>query len=90
MIFDFLGWHNGLDNCLRRTSLDIRSTSLLTSQAYGYDSQSGRLQAVTDGVNAATYSYVANSALISQINSTSLSIFLRRIERRYSFPPSCN
>ncbi len=69
-ILNGLSVTNGLDNYLRRTSLDIRSTGLLASQGYGYDPPTGRLQTVSNGSNAATYSYVANSALIGQINYT--------------------
>ena len=40
--------------------------SILGSTGYGFDA-AGRLQNVTDGTNAATYSYLANSRLIGQI-----------------------
>ena len=40
--------------------------SILGSTGYGFDA-AGRLQTVTDGTNAATYSYLANSRLIGQI-----------------------
>ena len=59
---------NGYDVDLRRTSLAALSGSLqLVSDTYAYDSAS-RLSTVTDGNNnSATYSYVANSPLVSQI-----------------------
>lgn len=55
------------DQFLRRTNLTLNSQSAtLYSVAYGYDAAS-RLLNVGDGTNSATYSYVANSPLISQI-----------------------
>ena len=47
--------------------LTTRATSILSSTAYGYDAAS-RLQTVNDGHNnTASYSYLANSPLVSQI-----------------------
>ena len=59
---------NGYDNCLRRTSLTLNSqVSTLNSTVYGYDNAS-RLASVADGSgNSATYNYLANSPLVSQI-----------------------
>ncbi len=58
----------GYDSDLRRTELAALSgSSQLLSATYGYDNAS-RLASVTDGNdNSATYSYVANSPLVSQI-----------------------
>ena len=57
---------NRYDSFNRRTALGLSSdeSALVT---YGYDGAS-RLNSVTNGVNTATYSYVANSPLISHID----------------------
>jgi hypothetical protein len=39
----------------------------LSTTTYGYNAQSGRLETVSDGTYSATYSYLANSPLMSQI-----------------------
>ncbi len=58
---------NGYDQYLRRTNLVALGPSVLSRAIYGYDHAS-RLQTVTDGNNNwATYSYLANSPLVSQI-----------------------
>ena len=62
---------NGYDQYLRRTSLWLgNQPSTLQSINYGYDNAS-RLQTVTDNsagtADSATYSYLANSPLVSQI-----------------------
>ncbi len=59
---------NGYDQFMRRTNLvALDSSSPLLQQSFGYDNAS-RLQMVSDGNNnSATYSYVANSPLVSQI-----------------------
>ena len=58
----------GYDSDLRRTMLAALSgSSQLLSATYGFDNAS-RLASVTDGNNnSATYSYLANSPLVSQI-----------------------
>jgi RHS repeat-associated protein len=58
---------NGYDSLLRRTTLTVRSnaTTLLT-HSYTYDSAS-RLTNASDGTYNATYSYLANSPLVSEI-----------------------
>ncbi len=68
---DGLSVTNGYDQYLRRTSLSLLSpVSRLLSSGYGYDSAS-RLRAVSDGNgNSATYNYLANSPLVSQISFT--------------------
>jgi RHS repeat-associated protein len=62
---------SGYDQYLRRTSLTLNSQpSTLNSVSYGYDNAS-RLQTVTDNTTntpySATYSYLANSLLVSNI-----------------------
>jgi len=70
------GWLNGLivtnryDQYLRRTNLSLfNGPTLLTRSTNSYDSAS-RLAKVSDGTNSATYSYLANSPLVSQIAFT--------------------
>ena len=67
-ILNGLSVTNGYDSDLRRTMLAALSgSSQLLSATYGYDNAS-RLASVTDGNNnSATYSYLANSPLVSQI-----------------------
>ena len=58
---------NGYDAKLRRTSLAaLAGATPLVTTTYGYDNAS-RLQTVSDGSNSATYTYLANSPLVSQI-----------------------
>jgi hypothetical protein len=59
---------NGFDTLLRRTNLALLNPSsvLLASAVYSYDPAS-HLQTVSDGNNSVTYSYLANSPLVSQI-----------------------
>ncbi len=63
------GWSvsNGYDSVLRRTVMVVlsNSTPLWTNQ-YMYDTAS-RLASVSDGVNSPSYTYLANSPLVSQI-----------------------
>jgi len=64
-----LGITNQYDTDLRRTKLSILSSpsTILAATAYGYDAAS-RLATVADGHgNTATYNYLANSPLVSQI-----------------------
>ena len=67
-ILNGLSVTNGYDSYLRRTMLAALSgSSQLLSATYGFDNAS-RLASVTDGNNnSATYSYLANSPLVSQI-----------------------
>ncbi len=62
---------NTYDSLLRRSGLAALSPSsqTLSAAAYTYDSAS-RLESVSDGTNTATYTYVANSPLVSQIAFT--------------------
>jgi len=58
---------NSYDALLRRASLSLFANSqLLSSNAYAFDAGS-RLQIVSDGLNSATYSYLANSPLVQDI-----------------------
>jgi RHS repeat-associated protein len=65
---------NAFDAFLRRTSVgSANGATTLTAHDYGYDT-AGRLSSAADGTFAATYSYLANSRLVSQIEFTSNSI----------------
>jgi YD repeat-containing protein len=56
------------DSLLRRSQLQPKNGGTpLSTTTYGYNAQSGRLESVSDGTHSATYSYLANSPLISQI-----------------------
>ncbi len=62
-----LAMTNLYDAYLRRTYLAAKKgTSTLASAAFGYDTGS-RLSTVTDGTWNSTYTYLANSPLVSQI-----------------------
>jgi RHS repeat-associated protein len=64
---DGLSITNIYDSLLRRTNVSVKNgTSVLAGTGYGYDNAS-RLATVTDGTNSATYTYVANSPLVGQI-----------------------
>jgi RHS repeat-associated protein len=66
-ILNGLSVTNGYDADLRRTNLtSLNGASTLALAAYGYDNAS-RLSTVSDGVNNAAYSYLANSPIVSQI-----------------------
>jgi len=58
---------SGYDSLLRRNSLSLNTQPSTLNHSFGYDSQSGRLESVSDGTHSATYSYLANSPLVSQI-----------------------
>ncbi len=71
-----VGSHLHLSHCsqydalLRRTNQTLlNGSTVLARTAYGYDSAS-RLLNVSDGTNSATYSYLANSPMVSQIAFT--------------------
>jgi RHS repeat-associated protein len=57
---------NIYDQYLRRTNLTAWASGILNKAIYGYDNAS-RLSTVSDGTNNATYTYLANSPLVSQI-----------------------
>jgi YD repeat-containing protein len=59
---------NQYDSLLRRSQVQPKNGGTpLSNTIYGYNAQSGRLETVSDGTYSATYSYLANSPLISQI-----------------------
>jgi len=72
---DSLSVTNGYDQLMRRTNLaTLYSTTPLLTNSYAYDGAS-RLLAVRDGgTNSATYVYLANSPLVSQILFTNGSV----------------
>jgi RHS repeat-associated protein len=82
------GWSvtNGYDEHVRRTNLVLLNPrgAVLTSTAYRYDSAS-RLLSVATGTNSATYSYVANSALIGNIFFTNGTVRRMTTTRQYDF-----
>jgi len=58
---------NIYDGLLRRVDLTVKTNATTIYQAlYGYDSSS-RVKNVSDGTNNASYSYVTNSSLVSDI-----------------------
>jgi YD repeat-containing protein len=57
---------NKFDSLLRRTNLVTLKSGILTSNLFSYDPIS-RLQVVSDGTNSATYGYLTNSGLVSNI-----------------------
>ena len=65
---DGLSVTNRYDQHLRRTNLAILNSqsSILAFTAYAYDNAS-RLATVSDGTNTATYTYLTDSPLVSQI-----------------------
>jgi len=63
------GITNVYDQFLRRTNL----SSVGLTNSYLYDSAS-RLHSVSEGTNSATYAYLANSPLVSQISFTNGSV----------------
>jgi len=80
---------NGYDAYLRRASLALqKSTTPLIQQSFAYDAAS-RLQTVTDKTTAtpysATYSYLANSPLVSNIAFVSGSTTHMRTAKQYDF-----
>jgi RHS repeat-associated protein len=63
------GWSltNGYDSFMRRTKMAVLSNGTpVWTVNYTYDNAS-RLATASDGTNTATYSYLANSALVGQI-----------------------
>jgi RHS repeat-associated protein len=65
---DSLSIANTYDQLLRRTNLTaLNASTLLTLSTFSYDAAS-RLHTVSDGTNSATYTYLANSPLVSQID----------------------
>jgi len=76
---------NRYDTFLRRTNLSLLySPSTLQTINFGYDSAS-RLQAVSDGTNSATYSYLANSPLVDHVLFTNNGVFRMARTNRYDY-----
>ena len=77
---------NGYDYLLRRTNLVLLSGStILTDSTNSYDAAS-RLAIVGDnGANTATYSYLANSPLVSQISFKNGSTVRMTTTKQYDF-----
>jgi YD repeat-containing protein len=67
-LLDGLSATNGYDQFLRRTNLTaLKSNNPFIQQSYGFDAASRLLTVNDDNNNVATYSYLANSPLVSQI-----------------------
>ena len=76
---------NVYDAYFRRTNLAAQySTTPLLQNSFGFDTAS-RLLTVTDGTNNATYAYLANSPLISQITLKSNTTTRMTTTRQYDF-----
>jgi RHS repeat-associated protein len=74
---------NGYDQLLRRTNLVVQqSNNPLIQQSFTYDAAS-RLHAVTDRTNSATYSYLVNSPLVSQIFFTNSGAWRMTTTKQY-------
>jgi RHS repeat-associated protein len=77
---------SGYDNSLHRTSLSLLyQQSTLQTINYSYDSLTGRLLSVVNGINSAVYSYLANSPLVSQINFQSNNVPVMTTTKQYDF-----
>jgi RHS repeat-associated protein len=72
------------DGLNRRTNLSVNSQPAAISHAYTYNSAS-RLTNVSDGTYSASYSFLANSPLISQISYRSNSTSRMSTTRTYDF-----
>ena len=76
---------NRYDTFLRRTNLSLLyPPSTLHTINFAYDSAS-RLQAVSDGTNSATYSYLANSPLVDHVLFTNSGVFRMARTNRYDY-----
>jgi len=75
---------NGYDSLLRRTVLAAIDSATLAKTLYGYDAAS-RLSSVSDGTNSATYSYLANSPLVSQIVFTNVNSLRMTTTKSYDY-----
>src|SRR6266700_4167503 len=63
-----LSVNNSLDSLLRRSQVQPKNgASVLGTATFGYDNAS-RLSSVSDGTYSASYTYLANSPLVSQIS----------------------
>ena len=76
---------NGYDTLMRRTTLAALNSSIpLLQHSFAYDNAS-RLQSVSDGTDSATYSYLANSPLVSQIVFKQSSTARMTTTKQYDF-----
>lgn len=76
---------NGYDTVMRRTNLAaLNSSTPLLQHTFGFDNAS-RLQSVSDGTDSATYSYLANSPLVSQIVFKQSSTVRMTTTKQYDF-----
>jgi YD repeat-containing protein len=76
---------NAYDGNLRRTTTLVLSNGTpICAIYYGYDNAS-RLQSISDGINSATYSYLANSSLVSNIVFASNSTTAVTTWKNYDF-----
>ncbi len=76
---------NLYDSFLRRTEVSSKNgATQLAATDYAYDT-ANRLQTVTAGANSATYSYLANSPLISQITFKSNTIVRMTTTKTFDF-----
>jgi YD repeat-containing protein len=82
-ILNGLAVTNGYDRFLRRTNLALK-TQPSTATQFGYDN-AGRVQSVTNGNYTATYTYLANSPLVSQISFKSNSVTRMTTTKSYDF-----
>jgi RHS repeat-associated protein len=84
-ILNGLSVTNGYDQYLRRTNLTALASGVLNQATYGYDNAS-RLATVSDGnFGSATYSYVANSPLVSQITFESNGVTRMTTTKQYDY-----
>jgi YD repeat-containing protein len=72
---------NGYDSLLRRTALGI-STQPSALTIYGYDNAS-RLGSVSNSANSASYTYIANSPLVGQIEFVNSGTLRARTTKAY-------
>ena len=72
---------NAFDSLLRRTAVAL-SNQTSTLVRFGYDSAS-RLKSVTNGTATATYSYLANSPLVSQISMANNGSQMMAVSKSY-------
>jgi hypothetical protein len=76
---------NKFDTVLRRTNSALLNGSTTLCQAlYGYDNAS-RLSSVSDGINMAANTYLANSSLIGQIVFTSNTVTRMTTSKQYDY-----
>jgi RHS repeat-associated protein len=75
---------NGYDSNIRRVDMAALGSGVLSHTTYGYDYAS-RLSMASDGTNIVTYSYIANSPLVSQITFKSNNVIRMTTTKQYDF-----